>query len=97
MLVVMQSTANEDQVRAVCSVIESLGYKAHPIPGAGRTAIGITGNSGTADLTSLESMPGVGECIPVTKPYKLVSRDVKPETSVVKVPTALGAVLFGGG
>ena len=96
MLVVMQSTANEEQVRAVCSVIESLGYKAHPIPGAGRTAIGITGNSGTADLTALESMPGVGECIPVTKPYKLVSRDVKPETSVVKVPTALGDVLFGG-
>jgi 3-deoxy-7-phosphoheptulonate synthase len=96
MLVVMQSTANEEQVRAVCSVIESLGYKAHPIPGAGRTAIGITGNSGTADLTALESMPGVGECIPVTKPYKLVSRDVKPETSVVRVPTALGDVLFGG-
>ncbi|MGH9726452.1 MAG: 3-deoxy-7-phosphoheptulonate synthase, partial [Candidatus Acidiferrales bacterium] len=46
MLVVMQSHATEDQVRAVCQVIESLGYKPHPIPGAARTAIGITGNSG---------------------------------------------------
>jgi 3-deoxy-7-phosphoheptulonate synthase len=97
MLVVMQSHATEDQIRAVCSVIESLGYKAHPIPGAGRTAIGITGNTGAIDLTSLEGMPGVVECIPVSKPYKLVSRDVKEESTVVKVPTPLGDVSFGGG
>ena len=86
MLVVMQSQATEEQVRAVCGVIESLGYKAHPMPGAGRTAIGITGNSGTSDLVSLESMPGVGECIAVTKPYKLVSRDVKQEDTVIDFP-----------
>ncbi|HTV60336.1 MAG TPA: 3-deoxy-7-phosphoheptulonate synthase [Verrucomicrobiae bacterium] len=97
MLVVMQSHATEDQIRAVCQVIESLGYKAHPIPGAGRTAIGITGNTGAIDLTSLEGMPGVVECIPVSKPYKLVSRDVKEESSVVRVPTPLGDVAFGGG
>jgi len=97
MLVVMQSHATEDQIRAVCGVIESLGYKAHPIPGAGRTAIGITGNTGAIDLTSLEGMPGVVECIPVSKPYKLVSRDVKAEDTVVRVPTPLGDVSFGGG
>ncbi len=96
MLVVMQSHATEDQVRAVCQVIESLGYKPHPIPGAARTAIGITGNSGAVDLASLESMPGVAECIPVSKPYKLVSRDVKEENTVVRIPTALGEVAFGG-
>ncbi len=96
MLVVMQSHATEDQVRAVCQVIESLGYRSHPIPGAARTAIGITGNSGAVDLTSLESMPGVAECIPVSKPYKLVSRDVKEENTVVRIPTALGEVAFGG-
>ncbi|MGH9701677.1 MAG: 3-deoxy-7-phosphoheptulonate synthase, partial [Candidatus Acidiferrales bacterium] len=96
MLVVMQSHATEDQVRAVCQVIESLGYKPHPIPGAARTAIGITGNSGAVDLASLESMPGVAECIPVSKPYKLVSRDVKEENTVVRIPTALGEVTFGG-
>ena len=96
MLVVMQSHATEEQVRAVCDRIESLGLKAHPIPGAGRTAIGITGNSGAVDLGVLESMAGVIECIPVTKPYKLVSRDVKEEDSIIKIPTPSGDVLVGG-
>jgi 3-deoxy-7-phosphoheptulonate synthase len=96
MLVVMQSHATNEQVRAVCERIESLGFKALPVPGAGRTAVCITGNSGAVDLGSLESMPGVIECIPVSKPYKLVSRDVKAENTVVRVPTALGEVAFGG-
>ena len=82
--------------RAVCDRIESLGFKAHPIPGAARTAIGITGNTGAVDIGSLESMAGVGECIPVSKPYKLVSRDIKEENTVVRVPTPLGDVTFGG-
>ncbi|MGB7437351.1 MAG: 3-deoxy-7-phosphoheptulonate synthase [Candidatus Acidiferrum sp.] len=96
MLVVMQSHATEEQVRNVCERIEGLGLKAHPIPGSGRTAIGITGNSGAVDLGVLESMPGVVECIPVTKPYKLVSRDVKEEDSIIKIPTPAGEVLVGG-
>ena len=95
-LVVMQSHATEEQVRAVCKRIESLGLKAHPIPGAARTAIGITGNNGEVDVGSLESMPGVVECIPVSKPFKLVSRDVKEENTVVRVPTLSGDVTFGG-
>ena len=96
MLVVMQSHATEEQIRAVCERVESLGYKALPVPGAGRTAVCITGNTGTVDLVSLESMAGVIECIPVTKPYKLVSRDVKEENTVVRIPTPLGEVSFGG-
>src|SRR6201984_1983174 len=96
MLVVMQSHATEEQVRSVCRQIESLGLKAHPIPGAARTAIGITGNDGAVDLGILESLPGVAECIPVSKPYKLVSRDVKEENSVIRIPTPLGDVLVGG-
>ena len=96
MLVVMQSHATDEQVRAVCERIESLGFKALPVPGAGRTAVCITGNSGAVNLGSLESMPGVIECIPVSKPYKLVSRDVKAENTIVRVPTALGDVAFGG-
>jgi 3-deoxy-7-phosphoheptulonate synthase len=96
MLVVMQSHATDEQVRAVCERIESLGFKALPVPGAGRTAVCITGNSGPVNLGSLESMPGVIECIPVSKPYKLVSRDVKAENTVVRVPTPLGDVAFGG-
>ena len=96
MLVVMQSHATDEQVRLVCDKIESLGLKAHPIPGAGRTAIGITGNNGAIDLGVLESMPGVIECIPVTKPYKLVSLDVKIEPTIVHIPTPTGDVLVGG-
>jgi 3-deoxy-7-phosphoheptulonate synthase len=97
MLVVMQSHATEEQVRAVCQRIESLGLKAHPIPGAARTAIGITGNDGAMDLGVLESLPGVIECIPVSKPYKLVSRDAKEEDTVLRIPTPRGDVLVGGG
>jgi 3-deoxy-7-phosphoheptulonate synthase len=96
MLVVMQSHATEEQVRAVCKRIESLGLKAHPIPGSIRTAIGITGNKGAIDLGVLESMPGVGECIPVSKPYKLVSRDAKEEDSIIRIPTPSGDVIVGG-
>jgi len=96
MLVVMQGHATEEQIRAVCDRIESLGFKAHPIPGAARTAIGITGNRGAVDLASVESMPGVIECIPVSKPSKLVSRDVKREDTIVRVSTPLGEVAFGG-
>jgi 3-deoxy-7-phosphoheptulonate synthase len=96
MLVVMQSHATKEQVRAVCKRIESLGLKAHPIPGSIRTAIGITGNKGAVDLGVLESMPGVGECIPVSKPYKLVSRDAKEEDSIFRIPTPSGDVIVGG-
>jgi len=96
MLVVMQSHATEEQVRQVCKRIESLGLKAHPIPGSIRTAIGITGNKGAIDLGVLESMPGVGECIPVSKPYKLVSRDAKEEDSILRIPTPSGDVIIGG-
>ena len=96
MLIVMQANATEEQVRAVCARIEALGFKAHPIPGSTRTAIGITGNTGSVDIGSLESMPGVVECIPVSKPYKLVSRDAKEEDSVIRIPVPSGDVLIGG-
>jgi 3-deoxy-7-phosphoheptulonate synthase len=84
MLVVMQAHATEAQVRAVCQKIESLGYRAHSIPGAERTAIGITGNQGEVEPGTLEEMSGVQEVIRVTKPYKLVSRDIKEENTVVR-------------
>jgi 3-deoxy-7-phosphoheptulonate synthase len=84
MLVVMRAQATEDQVRAVCQKIEKLGYRPHSMPGAQRTAIGITGNKGEVDPGSLEEMPGVQEVIRVSKPYKLVSRDTKPDNTVIK-------------
>jgi len=96
MLVVMQSHATEEQIREVCKRIESLGLKAHPMPGSLRTAIGITGNKGAIDLGILESLPGVIECIPVSKPYKLVSRDTKQEDTILRIPTPSGDVIVGG-
>jgi 3-deoxy-7-phosphoheptulonate synthase len=94
MLVVMQAQATEEQVRAVCQKIESLGYRAHSIPGAQRTAIGITGNQGEVEPGALEEMSGVQEVIRVSKPYKLVSRDTKPDNTVIKFPGS--SVTIGG-
>ncbi|HZQ23985.1 MAG TPA: 3-deoxy-7-phosphoheptulonate synthase [Terriglobales bacterium] len=86
MLVVMQAHATEEQVRNVCNKIHSFGYRAHPIPGAQRTAIGITGNKGEVEQGTLEEMPGVQEVIRVSKPYKLVSRDIKEDNTVISFP-----------
>jgi 3-deoxy-7-phosphoheptulonate synthase len=83
MLVMMSATATQEEVGAVCRKIEELGYRAHPIPGAMRTAIGITGNTGPLDATAFEALPGVAECIPVSKPYKLAGRELKEEDTVV--------------
>lgn len=84
MLVVMKAQATEEQIKAVCDHIEFLGYRPHPMPGAQRTAIGITGNQGEANRGNLEEMPGVSEVIKVSKPYKLASRDVKEENTVIR-------------
>jgi 3-deoxy-7-phosphoheptulonate synthase len=83
MLVVMKAHATDDQVRAVCEKIEKLGYRAHAMPGAQRTAIGITGNKGEVEHGTLEEMAGVQEVIKVSKPYKLVSRDIKEDNTVI--------------
>ena len=88
MLVVMQVHATDEQVQAVCKRIESFGFRAHPMPGAQRTAIGITGNRGMVEQSSFEEMPGVAEVIRVSKPYKLVSREVKEENTVVSFPNS---------
>lgn len=84
----MRAQAGEEEIAAVCRKIESLGLRPHIIPGAQRTAIGITGNKGTLDSAEFEDLPGVAEAIAVSKPYKLVSREVKPENTVVRVAGA---------
>src|SRR5579872_4618362 len=94
MLVVMQAHAKAEDIRAVCDKIEKLGYRAHSIPGAERTAIGITGNKGEVEPGTLEEMPGVQEVIRVTKPYKLVSRDMKADNTVISFPGT--DATFGG-
>jgi len=85
MLVVMKAHAGEAEIAAVCERIEKAGFRAHAIPGAQRTAIGITGNQGAVEL-GLEEMAGVAEVIRVSKPYKLVSRDAKDSNTVIKFP-----------
>ena len=92
MLIVMDSRAPETAIRRVIEAVEQMGLKATPIPGAQRVAIGITGNRGTVDPTGLENLPGVLEIIPVSAPYKLVSRESKPDTTTVSV----GGVVVGG-
>jgi len=84
MLIVMQAHATEEQVAAVCSKIEALGFRAHSMPGAGRTAIGITGNPGALDTGLFDEMKGVGEVVRVTKPFKLVSLEVKPDPTIIR-------------
>ncbi|MGA3162287.1 MAG: 3-deoxy-7-phosphoheptulonate synthase [Terracidiphilus sp.] len=84
MLVVMKAQATQEQIQAVCEAIELLGFRAHPLPGAQRTAIGITGNQGEVDRGNLEELAGVAEVIRVSKAYKLASRDVKEEDTVIR-------------
>jgi 3-deoxy-7-phosphoheptulonate synthase len=84
-LIVMKQDATPDEIRGVARAIEARGFRAHPIPGAQRTAIGVTGNRDAVDRPVFESLPGVLEVIPVTHGYKLVSREVKPESTVVEV------------
>jgi 3-deoxy-7-phosphoheptulonate synthase len=91
-LVVMRQDATAEQIRGVMEAVEARGFKAHAIPGAQRTAIGITGNKGALDRPVFESLPGVLEVIPVSHAYKLVSREVKPEPTLVHV----GGVAVGG-
>jgi 3-deoxy-7-phosphoheptulonate synthase len=88
MLIVMKADATEQEIDAVVSVVNELGFKAHPMPGAMRTAIGITGNQGAVDVTRFENLPGVAEAIRVSKPYKLITLDLRPEKTIVRVGDA---------
>lgn len=85
MLIVMKVDATGEDITEVERVITELGYRPHVMPGAGRTAIGITGNTGPVDITPFETLPGVAEAIRVTKPYKLVTVDLRPEKTVINV------------
>lgn len=93
MLIVMRPDAQSADIDRVLEVINKLGFRGHALPGEVRTAIGVTGNRGSVDPAHFENLPGVAEAIRVTKPYKLISRDLKPEKSTVKVGTGT----IGGG
>lgn len=84
----MQANATEREIADVVKVVNEMGLRAHPLPGATRTAIGITGNTGAIDPTHFENLAGVAEAIRVSKPYKLITRDLRPEKTVVRVGDA---------
>src|SRR5687768_12068693 len=93
MLVVMQHGASQADVDRVVRTIEELGYQARPMPGAQRTAVGLVGNDGRVDSSRIEALPGVSQVIHVSQPYKQVSREWRPENTVV---TIAPGVRFGG-
>lgn len=92
MLILMKQGVSTREIEVVKEKIRSLGYQAHEIPGAQRVAIGITGNKGGIEPDLFKSMPGVLDAVPVSKPFKLVSREVKPENTLVRV----GEDIIGG-
>src|SRR5205809_4470226 len=88
MLIVMKPRATAHEIDAVVDLITEIGFRAHPMPGATRTAIGITGNEGPVDGRRFEDLPGVAEVIRVTKPYKLITLDLRPEKTIIKIGDA---------
>lgn len=95
MLVVMHSHATPAEIDAVLAAVRGMGLTPHPLPGALRTAVGITGNVGAVDPRALEVLPGVMELLRVTKPYKLASREMHPADTTVTLPqTSIGPGTF---
>ena len=95
MLIVMQHKAPQAEIDSVCEAIRKLELTPHPMPGPTRTAIGVTGNTGAIDARRLEVLPGVRELIRVTKPYKLASREMHPDDTIVQTPqTVIGPGTF---
>jgi 3-deoxy-7-phosphoheptulonate synthase len=93
MLIVMRHGAPEEDIRRVVATIEEMGYQARPMPGKQRTTVGLVGNDGRVDGSRLEALSGVQEVIHVTKPYKQVSREWKPDSTIVRLP---GGLTVGG-
>jgi 3-deoxy-7-phosphoheptulonate synthase len=92
-LIVMRHGATEAEIQRVVGVIREMGYEARPMPGSQRTAVGLVGNDGRVESSQLEGLPGVQEVIHVSKPYKQVSREWKPENTVVRLA---GGISLGG-
>ncbi|MFO0913368.1 MAG: 3-deoxy-7-phosphoheptulonate synthase [Pirellulales bacterium] len=92
MIVVMQKDATREQIQHMVARIEELGLKAHVIVGTERTVIAAIGEKREQTKESLESGPGVAEVVPILAPYKVASREVKPEPTVISV----GSLTVGG-
>ena len=93
MLVVMKRDATKDEIDAVVERIKEFGITPVPLPGAERTAIGTFGSTSRAAAEAVESLPGVAEVVPISRPFKLASREVIGEDTVVRI----GGVPVGHG
>lgn len=96
MLIVMRVDATREEIETVMERVHRLGLTPHEIPGAQRVAIGITGNKGKIDPQHFLSLNGVIDAIPVSKPFKLVSREVKPEATVIQFDSRSESASIGG-
>ncbi|MGD8394164.1 MAG: 3-deoxy-7-phosphoheptulonate synthase, partial [Candidatus Eiseniibacteriota bacterium] len=85
MLVVMGRPATLEQIQSVVDEVQRHGAQAHVIPGDTRTAIGVTGHDGRVDRDVLKQLPGVSTIIPITRPYKLVSRETRQQRTIIDV------------
>ena len=85
MIVVMKSDATKDQVLEVQAALKKAGFDTHPIVGVERTVIGAIGDKSGLDIRTIEMLPGVSEIVPIRKPYKLVSREIHNEDSIIKI------------
>ena len=93
MLIVMKKNATPEQIKVVENAVTARGYEARPIPGGERMSIGVLRNKGAVDASLFVGLAGVQDVIPVTRPYKLVSRETKAEDTIVPV----GDVAIGNG
>ena len=93
MLIVMNQNATPQEIQAVVATIEANGYTARPIPGGERVSIGILNNKGPIDADAFLGLPGVKDAVPITRPYKLVSRESQMEDTIIHV----GDVVIGNG
>jgi 3-deoxy-7-phosphoheptulonate synthase len=93
MVITMHKDATAEQIQAVADRVRELGYIPHEMPGAQRTAICITGNKGPLDPSLFTRFEGVADAVPISQPYKLVSRELKPDPTIVTVR----GVQVGGG
>jgi 3-deoxy-7-phosphoheptulonate synthase len=89
MLIVMDKSATQDQIDAVVAAVKARGYVARPIPGGERVSIGVLYNKGAVDASLFLGYAGVKDIVPVTRPYKLVSREFQPEDTLVRVGNAV--------
>jgi len=85
MLVVMDKKATKEEIDIVVKAIEDYGWTARPIPGGERVSIGVLNNSGPVDASIFLGFRGVKDAIPITRPYKLVSREFKAEDTIIEI------------